>query len=83
MNGAVAAALARPQRAVAGRVAPRHAALAAILAGSAVLNVNRLAQNGYANTYYSAAVTFHALSSDGPGEMAAAAVCAGLAATIL
>ena len=56
MNGAVAAALARPQRAVAGRVAPRHAALAAILAGSAVLNVNRLAQNGYANTYYSAAV---------------------------
>ncbi|TMK62855.1 MAG: glycosyltransferase family 39 protein, partial [Actinobacteria bacterium] len=56
MNGAVAAALARPQRAVLGRIAPRHLALGAILAGSAVLNVNRLAQNGYANTYYSAAV---------------------------
>ncbi len=38
------------------RVAPRHLALAAILALSAVLNVNRLSQNGYANIFYSAGV---------------------------
>jgi 4-amino-4-deoxy-L-arabinose transferase-like glycosyltransferase len=56
VNGAVAATLARPRRIVVGRLAPRHMALGAILAGSAVLNINRLAQNGYANTYYSAAV---------------------------
>lgn len=34
----------------------RHAALAGVLALSAVLNLHRLAQNGYANTFYSAAV---------------------------
>ncbi len=38
------------------RVGPQHAALAAILALSAVLNTHRLAQNGYANTFYSAGV---------------------------
>src|SRR5205807_10523300 len=56
VNGAVAAALARPQRAVVARIAPRHLALGVILAASATLNIHRLAQNGYANTYYSAAV---------------------------
>lgn len=34
----------------------RHFALAAILALSAVLDTHRLAQNGYANTFYSASV---------------------------
>ena len=38
------------------RVQPRHAALGAVLALSAVLNTWSLAQNGYANTFYSAAV---------------------------
>ena len=38
------------------RAQPRHAALAAVLALSAVLNTWSLAQNGYANTFYSAAV---------------------------
>jgi 4-amino-4-deoxy-L-arabinose transferase-like glycosyltransferase len=38
------------------RVGPQHAALAAILALSAVLNTHKLAQNGYANTFYSAGV---------------------------
>jgi 4-amino-4-deoxy-L-arabinose transferase-like glycosyltransferase len=37
------------------RAQPRHAALAAVLALSAVLNTWSLAQNGYANTFYSAA----------------------------
>jgi 4-amino-4-deoxy-L-arabinose transferase-like glycosyltransferase len=36
------------------RVRPQHAALAGILALSAVLNTHKLAQNGYANTFYSA-----------------------------
>ncbi len=35
---------------------PKHAALGAILVLSALLNTWRLAQNGYANTFYSAAV---------------------------
>ena len=35
---------------------PRHVALLAILALSAVLNTHKLAQNGYANAFYSAAV---------------------------
>jgi 4-amino-4-deoxy-L-arabinose transferase-like glycosyltransferase len=35
---------------------PRYAALAAILTLSVVLNTHRLAQNGYANTFYSAGV---------------------------
>jgi 4-amino-4-deoxy-L-arabinose transferase-like glycosyltransferase len=33
-----------------------HLGLAAVVAGSAVLNLHRLAQNGYANTFYSAGV---------------------------
>jgi 4-amino-4-deoxy-L-arabinose transferase-like glycosyltransferase len=48
------AAIAAPGRRV--RVSPQHVALAAVLALSAVLNVNHLARNGYANTFYSAAV---------------------------
>jgi hypothetical protein len=38
------------------RVRARHLALGAILALSAVLNTWSLAQNGYANTFYAAAV---------------------------
>jgi 4-amino-4-deoxy-L-arabinose transferase-like glycosyltransferase len=38
------------------RVGLRHLALAGVLALSAVLNTNRLSQNGYANIYYSAGV---------------------------
>jgi len=38
------------------RLAAHHLALAAVLALSAVLNVNRLSQNGYANIFYSAGV---------------------------
>jgi 4-amino-4-deoxy-L-arabinose transferase-like glycosyltransferase len=37
-------------------LAPAHLALAGVLALSAVLNVNKLAQNGYANIFYSAGV---------------------------
>jgi 4-amino-4-deoxy-L-arabinose transferase-like glycosyltransferase len=47
---------ARPRRSLRARVHPRYGALACILALSTVLNVHRLAQNGYANTFYSAAV---------------------------
>jgi 4-amino-4-deoxy-L-arabinose transferase-like glycosyltransferase len=43
-------------RALLTQLRPRHAALACIVAGSAVLNTNRLAQNEYGNTFYSAAV---------------------------
>jgi 4-amino-4-deoxy-L-arabinose transferase-like glycosyltransferase len=45
-----------------GRVGPRQLALAAILALSAALEFVRLGQNGYANTYYSAAVKSMLLS---------------------
>jgi len=38
------------------RLAPAHVALAGVLALSAVLNVNELSQNGYANIFYSAGV---------------------------
>jgi 4-amino-4-deoxy-L-arabinose transferase-like glycosyltransferase len=38
------------------RVLPQHIALTAVLGLSAVLNVNRLSHNGWANTYYSASV---------------------------
>jgi 4-amino-4-deoxy-L-arabinose transferase-like glycosyltransferase len=38
------------------RLAPAHLALAGVLVLSAVLNVNKLAQNGYANIFYSAGV---------------------------
>jgi 4-amino-4-deoxy-L-arabinose transferase-like glycosyltransferase len=37
-------------------IVPRRLALAGVLALSAVLNVNKLAQNGYANIFYSAGV---------------------------
>ncbi len=46
----------RPRRASARRLAPHHIALAGVLALSAVLNINHLSQNGYANIFYSAAV---------------------------
>jgi 4-amino-4-deoxy-L-arabinose transferase-like glycosyltransferase len=51
-------AQARAQRRVRplGRVRPQHIALTAVLALSAILNVNHLSRNGYANTFYSAAV---------------------------
>lgn len=49
-----ATAIAAPGRRA--RVLPQHVALAAVLALSAVLNVNHLSRNGYANTFYSAAV---------------------------
>src|SRR4029077_2827477 len=39
-----------------GRVRPERIALAAVLTLSAVLNINRLSQNAYANTFYSAGV---------------------------
>src|SRR5580693_3607736 len=38
------------------RVRPQYAALAGVLALSTLLNTHRLAQNGYANTFYSAGV---------------------------
>jgi 4-amino-4-deoxy-L-arabinose transferase-like glycosyltransferase len=38
------------------RVGLRHLALAGVLALSAVLNIHKLSQNGYANIYYSAGV---------------------------
>jgi len=41
---------------VLGRVGPYSLALTAVMALSAVLNINRLSQNGYANTFYSAGV---------------------------
>jgi 4-amino-4-deoxy-L-arabinose transferase-like glycosyltransferase len=46
----------RAPRSLAARARPRHAALGAILVLSAVLNTWKLSQNGYANTFYSAAV---------------------------
>jgi 4-amino-4-deoxy-L-arabinose transferase-like glycosyltransferase len=51
------AALAQRRRAgVLGRVEPHHIALVAVLTLSAVLNVTRLSQNEYGNTFYSGAV---------------------------
>jgi 4-amino-4-deoxy-L-arabinose transferase-like glycosyltransferase len=44
----------RPRRRL--RVGPEHAALAAILVLSALLELVKLSQNGWANTFYSAAV---------------------------
>ncbi|MGH2865010.1 MAG: ArnT family glycosyltransferase [Solirubrobacteraceae bacterium] len=46
----------RALRSPARRARPRHVLLGAIVALSAVLNTNRLAQNEYGNTFYSAAV---------------------------
>ncbi len=51
-----AQARARRRGRLLGRVRPQHIALTAVLALSAVLNVNHLSRNGYANTFYSAAV---------------------------
>jgi 4-amino-4-deoxy-L-arabinose transferase-like glycosyltransferase len=48
-----------PRRATAElreRLAPHHLVLAGVLALSAVLNLNRLSQNGYGNIFYSAGV---------------------------
>ncbi|MGA9876210.1 MAG: glycosyltransferase family 39 protein [Solirubrobacteraceae bacterium] len=45
-----------PRRSPLGRLRPHHAALVAILALSALLGTHRLAQNGWANTFYSASV---------------------------
>lgn len=45
-----------PSRSALVGVAPRYTALGAILALSVILNTHRLAQNGYANTFYSAGV---------------------------
>ena len=45
-----------PPRSAHGRIGLEHAALAAILLLSGLLEFVRLSQNGYANTYYSAAV---------------------------
>jgi 4-amino-4-deoxy-L-arabinose transferase-like glycosyltransferase len=45
-----------PSRTLLASTLPRYAALSAILALSAALNAHRLAQNGYANTFYSAGV---------------------------
>jgi 4-amino-4-deoxy-L-arabinose transferase-like glycosyltransferase len=44
------------RRSLPARLRPQHAALGCILAGSALLNTHRLAQNDYGNTFYSAAV---------------------------
>ncbi len=54
LDAGAATAIAAPRRGA--RVLPQHIALAAVLALSAVLNVNHLSRNGYANTFYSAAV---------------------------
>ena len=44
------------ERLLAMRVQPQHVALAGVLGLSAALNTYRLAQNGYANVFYSAGV---------------------------
>jgi 4-amino-4-deoxy-L-arabinose transferase-like glycosyltransferase len=46
----------RRERLLAARPHLRHVGLAAVLALSALLNINKLSQNGYANIFYSAAV---------------------------
>jgi 4-amino-4-deoxy-L-arabinose transferase-like glycosyltransferase len=56
LGGAVGADRRMPRPSLLTRVRPRHAALACVLALSAVLNIRDLGQNGYANTFYSAAV---------------------------
>jgi 4-amino-4-deoxy-L-arabinose transferase-like glycosyltransferase len=43
-------------RLLAARAHPRHLGIAVVVALSAVLNTNRLSQNGYANIFYSAGV---------------------------
>jgi 4-amino-4-deoxy-L-arabinose transferase-like glycosyltransferase len=44
------------RRQLLSRLRSQHVALGCIVAGSLVLNTHRLAQNGYGNTFYSAAV---------------------------
>ncbi len=56
LDGAVAGDRRAPGRSLLARARPRHAALGCVLALSAVLNTRNLSQNGYANTFYSAAV---------------------------
>jgi 4-amino-4-deoxy-L-arabinose transferase-like glycosyltransferase len=46
----------RSPRSLLDRLGPRHVALLGVLALSVLLNTHRLAQNGYANTFYSAGV---------------------------
>jgi len=46
----------RRARWLSARPGPQHLALAGVLALSALLNIHRLSQNGYANIYYSAGV---------------------------
>ncbi|MGC2372507.1 MAG: glycosyltransferase family 39 protein, partial [Solirubrobacteraceae bacterium] len=46
----------RSRRSLLERAGPHHIALTGILALSVVLNTHKLAQNGYANTFYSAGV---------------------------
>jgi 4-amino-4-deoxy-L-arabinose transferase-like glycosyltransferase len=54
--GADPIARAAARRGVRGRVGVQHLALTAVLVLSAVLNINRLAQNEYGNTFYAGAV---------------------------
>ncbi|HTA33734.1 MAG TPA: glycosyltransferase family 39 protein [Solirubrobacteraceae bacterium] len=56
LDDAVADDRRAPWRSLLARARPHHAALGCILALSAVLNTRNLSQNGYANTFYSAAV---------------------------
>ena len=56
LDGAVPGERRAPGRSLLARARPRHAALGCVLALSAVLNTRDLGQNGYANTFYSAAV---------------------------
>ncbi len=56
LGGTVAGERRTPRRSLFARARPRHAALGCVLALSAVLNTRNLSQNGYANTFYSAAV---------------------------
>jgi 4-amino-4-deoxy-L-arabinose transferase-like glycosyltransferase len=73
--GAQAKTEQRSSRSLLERVYPQYVALAGILALAAVLNMHRLSQNGYANTFYSAGVhsmlkswhNFFFLSFDGGG----------------
>jgi 4-amino-4-deoxy-L-arabinose transferase-like glycosyltransferase len=56
LGGAAAGERRAPRRSLFARARPRHAALAGVLALSTVLDTRNLSQNGYANTFYSAAV---------------------------
>jgi 4-amino-4-deoxy-L-arabinose transferase-like glycosyltransferase len=56
LGGAVGGDRRMPRPSLLTRARPRHAALGCVLALSALLNIRNLSQNGYANTFYSAAV---------------------------